>query len=155
MRMFLVFSVSSLLSTAALAQQECPTVGGSYRILGSCQVEDEQLQHATVIAVEQSGCDVTLSATVEKLVQPPPRIPSPYPGPYDMCAMFAFNCSLYGEGCEAANSPECQAYLNQEWDAPVRVVKEVTARGDFSDVKLDLSNRLSSVLGCQIHSRVR
>ena len=128
----------------------------SYHVLGVCQFDGKFLANGSIMQLSKQGneenCTFTATATktetsTEYSITPPPGV---IVGPYDMCALWAFeNGSRPGSFPKDMVEP-CRIWQNRP---PDRVI---TKRFDLSEdlssdsVILDISRRVSNISSCQV-----
>lgn len=154
----LAISMLFAATNALGARSSCDGINtaGDYILKSSCPLDGTQLPAEIIVSLEQSNTDssCTFTATttvseqqIEYSITPPPGV---LRGPYDMCALWAFD-----EGSRPGSFPEemkepCRIWTSRPADRIFTVERTLKQFFSAEDVKLDSAGRVSSFGQCQV-----
>ena len=129
---------------------------GRYVVLSNCRFGQDYLAPGADIQLTVQGnsnqCSFAASTSVtdrnvEYSITPPPGV---IVGAYDMCALWAFDEGSRPVSFPAAMREPCRIWMNRPPDRVTETVREVKQEFGPSQIRLDISRRISNIGGCAV-----
>lgn len=129
---------------------------GRYVAITNCRFGQDYLGPGAAIQLTVQGdsnqCSFAASTSVtdrnvEYSITPPPGV---IVGPYDMCALWAFDEGSRPGSFPAAMREPCRIWMNRPPDRVKETVREVKQDFSPSQIRLDIARRVSNIGDCAV-----